>query len=72
MGNGDTGSSRLLHSQWFSGRKGMVLRVLIIVVIFSIGLIIGYVLRRSVHEMAASPDVCTPDGALEVRQQHAT
>lgn len=35
----------------FSGRKGKFLRILLFIVIFFIGLILGYVVRRSVHEV---------------------
>ena len=44
------------HASWFSGRKGIVLRILIILVIFSLGLIIGYIIRRSVHELILRPE----------------
>lgn len=42
----------------FSGRKGVMLKAMIFSVIFLLGLIIGYALRRNVHETFISPRVC--------------
>lgn len=39
-------------SSWFSGYKGAVLRVLVVVVVFMVGLVAGYILRRNVREMS--------------------
>ena len=52
---------------WFSGRKGVVLKMLLVIVIFSLGLIIGYVLRRSVHEVYINPKKCPYSDGYEVR-----
>ena len=42
-------------SAWLSGKKGVVLKVLLLGVIFSLGMIIGYVIRRNVHEVYIKP-----------------
>ncbi|XP_061198017.1 putative N-acetylated-alpha-linked acidic dipeptidase isoform X1 [Saccostrea echinata] len=41
--------------EFFSGRKGNVLKVLLLVVCFFVGLIIGYVIRRNIHEKYIAP-----------------
>lgn len=42
-------------SECFSGRKGQVLRVLLVLVLFCVGLIVGYIIRRNVHEQFIAP-----------------
>ena len=37
-------------SSWFSGPKGTVLKILLILVMFLIGLILGYMIRKSVSD----------------------
>jgi len=39
---------------FFSGYKGALLRILLFVVVFLLGLILGYVIRRSVKDLPAS------------------
>ena len=43
------------RASWFTGRKGTALKVLLVIVVFSLGLILGYVIRRSVHELVIRP-----------------
>ena len=50
----------------FSGRKGIVLRFLLVCVIFSVGLIFGYIIRRSVREQNDVPFKCSYTNAYEV------
>jgi hypothetical protein len=35
---------------FFSGRKGCMLKILFLLVFFAAGLILGYVIRRNIHE----------------------
>lgn len=51
---------------WFSGPKGIFLKILLVIVIFSVGLIIGYVLRRSVHEIFHTGSKCAYTDGYEV------
>lgn len=37
--------------QWFDGYKGSILRILVVIIIFMLGLILGYVIRRTVREL---------------------
>ncbi|KAG1711231.1 N-acetylated-alpha-linked acidic dipeptidase 2 [Nymphon striatum] len=47
---------------WFSGKKGQILKFLLCAAIFMMGLFIGYLLRKSVHEyVIAKPSV---DGCI--------
>lgn len=41
--------------QWFDGYKGSILRILVIIIIFMLGLILGYVIRRTVRELPLQP-----------------
>ncbi|CAH1773061.1 unnamed protein product, partial [Owenia fusiformis] len=41
---------------WFSGRKGAIIKGLIVIVVFFVGLVIGYVIRRGVHENSSKPN----------------
>uniref|UniRef100_A0A131YJE0 Aminopeptidase NAALADL1 n=1 Tax=Rhipicephalus appendiculatus TaxID=34631 RepID=A0A131YJE0_RHIAP len=45
---------------WFSGTKGRVLRVLIVGVIFLVGLMCGYVARKSMRDMGQPPQSSCP------------
>ncbi|XP_067658691.1 putative N-acetylated-alpha-linked acidic dipeptidase isoform X1 [Haliotis asinina] len=40
----------------FSGRKGTILKVLLLIVIFFVGLILGYIIRRNIHETFIAPE----------------
>ncbi|KAI8500151.1 hypothetical protein Bbelb_217170 [Branchiostoma belcheri] len=44
---------KLKQGSWFSGRKGLVLRILVLGTLFVFGLILGYVIRRSTHGVPA-------------------
>lgn len=48
-----TASSGL--ADFFSGKKGIALKVLLLVVFFCTGLIIGYIIRRNIHEKYIAP-----------------
>lgn len=48
-----TASSGL--ADFFSGKKGNALKVLLLVVFFFTGLIIGYIIRRNIHEKYIAP-----------------
>ncbi|XP_029642132.1 N-acetylated-alpha-linked acidic dipeptidase 2 isoform X2 [Octopus sinensis] len=48
-------------NECFSGRKGLVLRILLVFVLFCVGLIVGYIIRRNVHEHFIAPATkCEP------------
>lgn len=42
-------------AEFFAGKKGTILKVLLLFVCFLIGLIIGYIIRRNIHEKYISP-----------------
>jgi hypothetical protein len=42
-------------TEFFSGRKGNILKVLLLAVCLFVGLIIGYVIRRNIHEKYIAP-----------------
>lgn len=42
-------------ADFFSGKKGNALKVLLLVVFFFTGLIIGYIIRRNIHEKYIAP-----------------
>ena len=53
----------------FSGRKGMLLKVMIFSVIFLLGLIIGFALRRNVQEKFIRPRECAYRDGYQVSRQ---
>ena len=53
----------------FSGRKGMLLKAMIFSVIFLLGLIIGYALRRNVQEKFIHARVCAYRDGYQVSWQ---
>ncbi len=57
---------RKRKASWFSGTKGVILKILLVILIFLLGLIIGYVLRRSVHEEFVMPQKCSYTDGYEV------
>jgi len=52
---------------WFSGYKGSVLRILVVIIIFMVGLILGYVIRRTVRELPQQTD--TPEAASALKKE---
>ena len=51
----------------FSGSKGMMLKVMIFTVIFLLGLVIGYAMRRNVQEKFIHARVCAYKDGYQVR-----
>ncbi|XP_078616615.1 N-acetylated-alpha-linked acidic dipeptidase 2-like isoform X6 [Branchiostoma floridae x Branchiostoma japonicum] len=55
---------------WFSGRKGLVLRILVLGTLFVFGLILGYVIRRSTHGVPSKVlDSLQQDYRQDISQQ---
>ncbi|XP_066296128.1 N-acetylated-alpha-linked acidic dipeptidase 2-like [Branchiostoma lanceolatum] len=55
---------------WFSGRKGLVLRILVLGTLFVFGLILGYVIRRSTHGVPSKVlDSLQQDYSQDISQQ---
>ena len=54
------------RSSIFTGRKGMFLRIMIFSVVFLLGLIIGYALRRNVQEKFIHARVCAYKDGYQV------
>ncbi len=50
----------------------LFVKVLMVLVIFSLGLILGYVVRRSVHEVYIAPQRCPISIMYEVRSMFSS
>ena len=57
--------------RFFDGRKGRLLKALLLIVVFFVGLILGYIVRRDIHEKYISKppngQKCKKAGILQVR-----
>ncbi|XP_041378101.1 putative N-acetylated-alpha-linked acidic dipeptidase isoform X2 [Gigantopelta aegis] len=52
-------------TECFAGRKGQVLRILLVTVIFFVGLILGYIIRRNIHEKLIMPKLNKHEGVQQ-------